>query len=772
MKKIKYYFLAALLVLGILPVTAQAGSYSDVYEYDSYYGAVERLGALGVVSGYGDGSFQPSNILTRAEFSKMIVCALDKETAAKSNAGISKFYDVEQNSWQVPYISYISQNGIVVGYADGSFQPNKPITYAEALTVLCRILQYTETDVGYYWPNNYMDRAAALGITEDMQYTANDPINRASAAILIDRALFSDINGKADTSLLESNGYTVLEDCFIIASRNEDSSLSQNQIRTSEGVYQMSNTALTAEVGKIGTLLLDGGKKAKQFTAEPLESLDTVVTRVGSDNTIEYLLPNGSKESYNFDNTFTTYVNYNKTTFSAAKNSIAVDTDITLYGPQSGNWTFAVVGVSQNSIKPVMAGTDFTGDEDVLGTTQITKENLKIYRNGKSVSLGDIEAYDVIYYNTKTNTMDVYTKKVTGIYYEAKPNKTYVTSVVVGGKEYTIGTDDATDRLDAGTGSFAIGDKVTLLLGKNDEVAFAVNMSGFNAFDYGVVLSTGTQIAQSGDNEGKSEIIAKIFMPDGNTYEYVTDKDYDDYIGDLVQLTYSNGVVSMKKASNSKAYGEIDKTNRTVGGVAVLEDVVILQRSGDADDANMSVSVLNFDTLDVSEIPENKLINSISTNGFGDIGLLYVQDLSGSYNYGILQNRSDEVRGDSYSGTYKIYTDGALESYQNSIQQNISVGTPVYYKVSNGQINELYGMTLVGSGATIAAIDGTRVKVGSKVYSMWDMVQIVDVSDYENYKTLTIDELANLDTTSVKLYADKAVDKGGIVRAITVIPAK
>ena len=361
---------------------------------------------------------------------------------------------------------------------------------------------------------------------------------------------------------------------------------------------------------------------------------------------------------------------------------------------------------------------------------------------------------------------------MTGIYYDAKPNKTYVTSITVAGKDYVVGTDEAKEKLDATEGSYALGDKVTLLLGKNDEIAFVVEMTDFDVFDYGVLLSTYTQIAQSGENEGASEIMAKVFMPDGNTYDYVTDKDYKDYKGDLMELTYNNGVVSMKKASSSKIYGEIDQVNRTLGGMSVLDDVKIIQRTSDDDSDTVTVETLNFDTLDVAEISERNLIASISANGFGDIGLLYVKNLSGSYEYGVLRGRTDKEMMDSYLGTYRIYTNGTLTSYPSSIKFTTSAGTPIYYKITGGEVSELYNMVLIASASGIDAIDGTRVKVGNTVYKMWDMAQIVDITDMDNYKTVTVSELANLKTASVKLYSDKAVNKGGIIRAITVTRSK
>ena len=62
--------------------TAYAHAYSDVFTHDDYYNAVEKLGALGVINGYEDNTFRPSDLVTREQFSKMAVCAINKGTAS------------------------------------------------------------------------------------------------------------------------------------------------------------------------------------------------------------------------------------------------------------------------------------------------------------------------------------------------------------------------------------------------------------------------------------------------------------------------------------------------------------------------------------------------------------------------------------------------------------------------------------------------------------------------------------------------------------------
>ena len=68
----------------------------------------------------------------------------------------------------------------------------------------------------------------------------------------------------------------------------------------------------------------------------------------------------------------------------------------------------------------------------------IDYDDLTVYKDNKTATVADIKINDVVYYNTQTNTMDVYNKKVTGVYKEAMPSKAHVTSVNVGGNVYNF----------------------------------------------------------------------------------------------------------------------------------------------------------------------------------------------------------------------------------------------------------------------------------------------------------------------------------------------
>ena len=780
-KRITAVLLVALL--GVFSGVASA-EYSDVDIHQPYYTAALRLQDFGIISGYEDGSFRGANSLTRAEFARILVSAMDAEAEAKSHGMASKFYDVPQGSWAVPYISYVSANGIVAGYPDGSFGPDKSITYAEVATLLGRLLGYTEEAVGSYWPDNYMKLAENLGLTYGMNCWAGLEITRADAAVMVDRTLFSKTGKGSATAgkvmLLETMGYTSLEDVLVLANGSEDKSLLSNEIRLNNNQVYTSTVksglsrgdllryAIIDEDGELVAVKRYGEADAGDGVSGYTVSMDAVITKVDG-NQVEYQLSDGTKGSYRFDNTFVLYVDYAKSSYAQGSHAIKVGTDITFYGEQNGAWTSAVVG-TDDDITPVLATRSYSEDDTNFEGIGINHSNLVVYRDGKAATLSDIQRNDVVYYNPKVNIMDVYTKKVTGIYYDAQPSKAYVTEVTVGGKTYTIGEQTATKKLDASAGSFEIGDKVTLLLGKNDEVAFAVELTDFDFFDYGIVMSTGQRIAEQGANEGSTEIYAEIFMPDGSIYEYVTDKDYKEYKGKMVRLTYAGGIVRMNSVASSKVYGALDVTNRTLGGKRLLKDVKVIQRLSQADAGTVELEALNFDTLDIKEIPEANLITSISANSFGDIGILYVTGLASSYRYGLLKSLP-ETGENVMQYQYAIYSGASLSTYTSDALfsvKGVVGGTPVAYRVTGGKMVEMKNLYQLAGANGFQAVETGRMMIGNTVYPLSDLAEILDITDSANVKLVSMEELKGMKTASVAIYADAMLEKGGIGKLITV----
>lgn len=108
-----------------------------------YKKAVETLAGLDIVNGYTNGYFRPNNAITRAEFVKMAVCFDTVDTVSTLS-----FSDVSTKNWAYSYIATAVKKGWVVGYSGNKFKPDQPITRAEAVTIINRMLgRYPDANI-------------------------------------------------------------------------------------------------------------------------------------------------------------------------------------------------------------------------------------------------------------------------------------------------------------------------------------------------------------------------------------------------------------------------------------------------------------------------------------------------------------------------------------------------------------------------------------------------------------------------------------------------
>ena len=128
--------------------------YPDVSAGDWYNKAVATLSRMGILSGYEDGSFRPNATVTRAEFAAM---AARFDTEAKP---VDTPVTDLTGCWAADEIAKAYGKGWVNGYGDNTFRPNGPITRAEAVTLINRVLRrLPETDKDLLpdertWPDN------------------------------------------------------------------------------------------------------------------------------------------------------------------------------------------------------------------------------------------------------------------------------------------------------------------------------------------------------------------------------------------------------------------------------------------------------------------------------------------------------------------------------------------------------------------------------------------------------------------------------------------
>lgn len=127
------------LVFGLDAVETDA---TDVPKDAWYNGFVGALKAKGIMSGYEDGSFKPENAITREEMAKLIVSAIGEDVLAQliGDVSESKFTDADEISdWALSAVNQLAALGVITGYEDGSFRPSQVITRAEAAVIIDRV---------------------------------------------------------------------------------------------------------------------------------------------------------------------------------------------------------------------------------------------------------------------------------------------------------------------------------------------------------------------------------------------------------------------------------------------------------------------------------------------------------------------------------------------------------------------------------------------------------------------------------------------------------
>jgi hypothetical protein len=115
------------------PVNRDCGDHPGVLPKQWYYGYVTNMLAEGVVSGYADGTFRPNNAVTRGQMAKMVVLAFGLPL---NTAGGRHFSDVPASHPEYAYIETAYNDGILRGYANGTFRPGANVTRSQAAKIV------------------------------------------------------------------------------------------------------------------------------------------------------------------------------------------------------------------------------------------------------------------------------------------------------------------------------------------------------------------------------------------------------------------------------------------------------------------------------------------------------------------------------------------------------------------------------------------------------------------------------------------------------------
>ena len=357
-KRILTWLLAVGMLASLLTVPAGAANatrFSDVA--DNYTAtAIETLRLMGVLDGYSDGTFRPNAALTRAQFCKMAVYAMDGSSELGRYSTVTIFPDVKPSFWASSYINMAAKKSIIAGFADGKFKPNQTVTAGQAVTILMRGLGYKDENMGGVWPQGYMAEAKTCGLLKSTGITsAYSALTRGQAAKLF-LNLFEAKRGTGEGAVVLFSFTPEKEEVYLT---NLDAG--KGTMTAGGKTYDMAHPVTsTSLIGSKGKVILNGDSKILTFLP--------VTGGSGISNAAVIIGANGSAlglDSLTGGSGYTIYKNgspasaadlkkYDVATYSAATNSVVVcDTKVSVYyedcTPSPSNpTTITVLGTELN----------------------------------------------------------------------------------------------------------------------------------------------------------------------------------------------------------------------------------------------------------------------------------------------------------------------------------------------------------------------------------------------------------------------------------------
>lgn len=199
---------------------------SDVPSTHPNYSAINALLNEGIMQGYPDGRFRPNQPINRVEALKIVIRSVDP-TCCTLLRNQYTFRDTEPGAWYVPYLLEGLHQGIISGYADGYFRPTQTVTSPELLKMLVKTysigISEIDTRVTPYkdvspqaWYLPYMIFAKNRNILPQKDYVRPEkPLTRGEASELVYRFIKSidSISGTSSSSQeIETNIYSIPAD--------------------------------------------------------------------------------------------------------------------------------------------------------------------------------------------------------------------------------------------------------------------------------------------------------------------------------------------------------------------------------------------------------------------------------------------------------------------------------------------------------------------------------------------------------------------------------
>lgn len=796
----KKRFISLCLTLAL--AAAPAGAVFSDISSGSLQQTASVLNSLGIMQGTGNSRFEPGRSLTRAEFCKLAVTAMGIDDASPY-ASYTIFPDVHASHWAARYVNAalrhpeFKDNYIIRGYADGTFGPDKPLTYGEVCTMLLRMLGYKESDIGPFWPADYIAQANALGLTRGVSLRdAKTPVTRGDAATMLLNTLGTATyaNGTESEPLISKVSSSTVKNCILLETGETDSSLASD-----EALFFENGTLGTARktagpldrslIGVYGTLVI--GKKGENVavgvvpdTASRQETYkvtsaaaDRIVTETGT------FRPDRTTPTYISGTTQTGNSEKGLTPLSEVWSSILPGDTLNAYYNEYG--TLTLLAVLPNT-STVSANTFVYG----LATSANIPAEYKIIKNGAIIDRSGLKKYDVVTLDAANKQALVSDTRVSGRYSEGGPTVSYPQEVKVYGNSFRISDSAAAFFKD-----IKLKDYITLLFDANGSVAAAFPRSTVSADMQGIVTAI--------DESNK----ATVTLTNGIT---LRNMDIDKLekptalMGRLVSVsTNGDKAVLVKRSLSGKASGEWSIADARLGTKTVSPRVNVYEEviSG------APLSRIALSDIALAKVPSSDIRYTV-TDSAGTITNIILGDVTGeSWLYGIGYGEKvadissfEDPEGNKQIGDklWKDFTDAEKAQYRKEHARSIEtvilrhwadskeekssfkvlslpsglsggpVAVPKGYSTDENVVNTSLDIKKLKLIDTVerTAFDGTSgVRTKDGYYAIADSLGIYDSENREFVPSL---QSAKSNYTRFALYANDTAEDGGKIRIITV----
>ncbi len=777
---------ALLAALPVLPAAAAmpSGAFVDVTD-PAVTQATETLRLLGIVNGGGNGYFYPAGNLTRAEFCKMAVETMGLGAKSEAQKNRTIFMDVLGDYWARGYINLAAslpvggEGGgmLMVGAGDSKFYPESRITYAEAVTILLRVLGYgaNELTSGGAWYDGALATARSIGLTKGFVLSANDRITRGQAAILFEQMIFTPKKDGKDPYLTAALGGSILKEAVILSlDATTDDGVTGAVLTTgAETAYKTGHAPFPAALtGTRAKLVLD--RDGKIIAIQPSAAGTTRTVSIVTAEATYFTAAGGERVAIAPDTTVYRYTGGSKdsagSTYGKEYLKIKPSTLAVLCYAASGRLEYIFLTSANTSETATVAKA--TGGNPFASLVG-SDTGYRVVKNGLSATLADVRQYDVGTYDRATKTLYVSDLRLTGVYGNASPSPVTPLTVTVLGAEFKV-MPSAVDNL----AGFKIGDTVTLLFTADGQVAGAVTPAEAKSTAVGIVTKiSGTEATVASLDLLNEQGQPRTFSGETGLTAYSAAR----LQGQLVTVSSSRiGQINLTRLAASGAAGSLDVSARTLGGAALAENVRLYERVGTGAPIEITFAHLTRTTVPAANI------TYVGKDYAGRVNIIVFDDVTGDrYDYGMAE------LGTVSGGTADLPTVNATVSVRSSAGTSARLISAV--NITEGQ--------LIGVAASLEGIDGTNklaawvelkavTKVPRSAFDLYDTDAGADkftpvgtvttssmvlpiAGNVACYNKLTKQWFPSLDealaySSSLTVYYDRAPQQGGKVRLVVV----